>query len=161
MSSRKRRRKKRKSPGQGVSIVQPIRKGGKMDSNRLTPAKDQTAPSVSADEINRLISKGKSKAAVSKAKLHHKSLGTPESEMILVDAYVARIREMIAKGYIVEAKTLLELVRGRYSCPDHHVFELNALVSVREGEARRVGAAIGRSCDIIGAAYGHRKSNKK
>ena len=46
--------------------------------------------------------------------------------MVLVDAYVARIREMMAKGFTVEAKTLLELVRGRYNCPDHRLFELNS-----------------------------------
>ncbi len=133
MASRKKRRKKRKSLNHGVSAVQPMRKGVKNDTNRQTPGKSQTAPSDSADEIKRLIAKGKSKAAVSKAKLYHKSLGTDKSEMILVDAYAARIRELIAKGYIVEAKTLLEMVRGRYNCPDHLLAEINGVIAVREG----------------------------
>ncbi len=133
MSSRKKRRKKRKSLSQGVSAVQPMRKGVRNDTNRPTSGKLQPAVSASVNEIKRLISKGKNKAAVSKAKLYHKSFGTQESEMILVDAYVARIREMIAKGYNVEAKTLLELVRGRYNCPDHRIIELNAVISVHQG----------------------------
>jgi hypothetical protein len=133
MSSRKKRRKKRISLHHGVSARQPVRKGVRNDTSRLTPGKSQTAPSDAADEIKQLISKGKSKAAVRKAKLYHKNLATHDSEMILVDAYVARIREMIAKGYIVEAKTLLELVGGRYNCPDHRIIELNAVISVREG----------------------------
>lgn len=126
-------RKKRKSLNQGVSDVQPMRKGVRNDTNRPTSEKLQTAFSASANEIKRLISKGKNKAAVSKAKQYHKSFGTQESEMILVDAYVARIREMIAKGYNAEAKTLLELVRGRYNCPDHRIIELNAMISVHQG----------------------------
>ena len=134
MSSRKKGRKKRKSSHHGVSALQPMRKGVRNDTNRLTPGKSQATPSDSADEIKRLISKGKSKAAVSKAKLYHKSIGTDKSEIILVDAYAARIREMIAKGYMVEAKTLLELVRGRYDCQDHLLAELNGVIAVREGK---------------------------
>ncbi len=65
MASRKKHRKKRKSLNHGVSAVQPMRKGVKNDTNLQTPGKSQTAPSDSADEIKRLISKGKSKAAVS------------------------------------------------------------------------------------------------
>ncbi|MBT8367140.1 MAG: hypothetical protein KJP23_20805 [Deltaproteobacteria bacterium] len=134
MSSRKKRRKKRKSLNRGVSAVQPTLKAVRNDTNRLSPAKSPAAPAKSADEIKRLISKGKSKAAVSKAKLYHKSLGTVKSEMILVDAYVARIREMIAKGYIVEAKTLLELVEKRYNCPDNLLAELNGMIAVSDGK---------------------------
>jgi hypothetical protein len=133
MASRKKRRKKRKSRNNGVSAGQRVGKGVRNDTSHLTPVKSLPATSDSAAEIQRLISKGKSKAALGKAKLYHKSLGTDKSEMILVDAYIARIREMIAKDYIVEAKTLLELVKGRYNCPAQRIFELNAVISVREG----------------------------
>ena len=133
MSSRKKRRKKRKSSGPGASAMQPPRKGSGNAASRLFPAKNQKVPANFADEIKRLISKGKNKAAVSKAKKYHKSLGTNKSEMILVDAYVARIREMIAKGYIVEGKTLLERVRSRYQCPEHRIVELKGLIAVHEG----------------------------
>ena len=133
MSSKKKRPKKRKSRNPGVSTVLPKQKGAKNHANRPTPGTSQAVPSDSADEINRLISKGKAKAAVSKAKFYHKSHGTDKSEMIVVDAYAARIREMIAKGYNVEAKTLLELIRERYNCPDRLLAELNGVIAIREG----------------------------
>ena len=103
------------------------------NTSRLSPAKSQPISSGSADEIDRLISKGKIKAALSRAKSHHKSLGTPESEKILVNAYAARIREMTANSYIVEAKTLLNLVRGRFNCPDYCLTELSGVISLKEG----------------------------
>ena len=133
MSSRKKRRKKHKSSHHGTSGVQPKRKGVRNDTNLQTPGKSQAVPSDSVNEIERLISKGKSKAAVSRAKLYHKSRGTDKSEMILVDAYAARIRAMIAKGYYVEAGTLLKMIRGRYNCQDHLLAELNGVIAVREG----------------------------
>ena len=138
MSSRKKSRKKRKTFNHRVSAVKHGKKDVMDDSSRLTPGNSQSTPSGFADEINRLISKGKIKAALSRAKLFHKSLGTAESEMVLVDAYVARIREMMAKGFTVEAKTLLELVRGRYNCPDLRLTELNAVISLREGRIDEV-----------------------
>jgi hypothetical protein len=133
MSARKKRRKKRKSHNPGVSTVQSKRKGTGNHTDRPTAGTSQAVPSLSTDEFNRLISKGKAKAAVTKAKLNYKSLGTDESKMILVNAYAARIREMISKGYIVEAKTLLELIRERYNCPDLLLAELNGLIAIHEG----------------------------
>jgi hypothetical protein len=134
MSSRKKSRKKGKTSNHRASAVKHGKKGAMDDSSRLTPDKIQSRSSDFADEVNRLISKNKIKAALSRAKFHHKNLGTAESEMVLVDAYVARIHEMMAKGFTVEAKTLLELVRGRYNCPDHRLTELNAVISLREGK---------------------------
>jgi hypothetical protein len=133
MSSRKKSRKKRKTVNHRVSAGTHQRNGAIDDTGCLTPGKFQSTASGFADEINRLISKDKIKAAVSRAKIHHKRLATAESEMVLVDAYVARIREMMDRGFTVEAKTLLKLVRGRYNCPDHRLTELNAVISLREG----------------------------
>jgi hypothetical protein len=133
MSSRKKSRKKRKTFNHHVSAVTHGKKGVMDEASRLTPGKFQSTSSGFADEINRLISKGKIKAALSRAKFHHKRLSTAESEKVLVDVYVARIREMMAKGFTVEARKLLELVRGRYNCPDHRLTELNAVISLREG----------------------------
>ncbi len=133
MASRKKSRKKRKTSNQRVSTEKHLAKDVMDDSGRRTPGKFQSTSSGFADEVNRLISKDKIKAALSRAKFHHRRLGTAESEMVLVDAYVARIREMMAKGFTVEAKTLLKLVRGRHNCPDHRLTELNAVISLREG----------------------------
>jgi hypothetical protein len=131
--SRKKSRKKRNSPKQRGSVQRQSKKV--LPQDKTIPASEniQVASADPAHEIFRLISYGKAKAALSKAKSYHKRLGTPESEMVLVDAYAARIREMMAKGFTVEAKTLLKLVCGRYNCADHRFFELNAVISLREG----------------------------
>src|ERR1019366_1018124 len=67
-----------------------------------------------AAEIVRLIAKGNSKSAVEAAKLLHKRLGTPASEELLVDAYVARVRAMLEHRMTVEAEALVRLVRERH-----------------------------------------------
>ena len=134
MSSKKKRRKKRKSRNRSASTGQPKSNGTRSYVGRQTSAKSQATPSDSVDEINRLIIKGKAKAAVNKAKMYHNSHGTDQSEMILVEAYGARIREMIARGFLVEAKTLLDLIRERYNSPDLLVAELNGMIAIREGQ---------------------------
>ena len=113
MSSKKKRRKKRKSRNEGVTVIQSKQKNARNHANRLNPGTSQALPSDLADEIHRLISKGKAKVAVSRVKLYHKHHGTEESEMILVETYAARICEMMDKKYHVEAKTLLELISER------------------------------------------------
>ena len=128
MSSRKKSRKKRKAFNHRRSVEKHKKQDAMDDTSRLTPGKFKPKSSDFADEVNRLISKNKIKAAVSRAKFHHKNLGTKESEKVLVDAYVARIREMMANGYTVEAKKLLALVRGRYNCPDHRLPMLDHLI---------------------------------
>ena len=83
-------------------------------SNRNTPRaskKTESSKSGHAGEIRRLISKGKIKSAVNRAKQIHKVMGTEGSEETLVEAYIARILEMTEKGLTVEAKTLLDMVR--------------------------------------------------
>jgi hypothetical protein len=40
---------------------------------------------------------------------------------------------MMDRGLTAEAKTLLQMVRGRYNCPDHRLTELNTVISFREG----------------------------
>ncbi|MEE4604547.1 MAG: hypothetical protein V2J65_24910 [Desulfobacteraceae bacterium] len=134
MSSKKKRRKKRKSNSRVASTVHAKQKGAGNHAGHPIPEMGQTTPSDSADEIIKLISKGSARAAVIKAKLYHKHHGTDESEIILVDAYAARIREMIAKGYSLEAKTLLELIKERYNCPDLLLSELNGVIAIREGK---------------------------
>jgi hypothetical protein len=133
MAARKKRRKKRKTRNPGVSSVQSKRTASKKHTDRPSAETPQAVISLSTDEINRLISKGKAKTAVTRAKLNYKSLGTDESKMILVNAYAGRIREMISKGFLVEAKTLLELIRERYNCPDLLLDELHGLLAIHEG----------------------------
>ena len=61
-------------------------------------------PSPEAAEIVRLIAKGNSKSAVEAAKLLYKRSGTPASEELLVDAYIARVRAMLEHRMTVEAE---------------------------------------------------------
>jgi hypothetical protein len=84
-------------------------------------------------EIRRLISRGKCKGALSKAKQYHKSLGSEKSEAILVDAYIARIRQMIEKGMIDDARSLAGLVGRRYPWAGTHLVEIKATIAVSVG----------------------------
>jgi len=133
MSKSKKNRNKRESRRRTAPAAKSYRPVGREDANPQTQGKPQPGLSARVKEINQLISRGNNKAAVSKAKQYHKITGTRESETILVNAYIARIRELITNGCIVEAKTLLALVRGRYDCPDHRVAGLQAAISMREG----------------------------
>jgi hypothetical protein len=132
--SRKKSRKKRNPPKHRGSVQRQSKKVVSQDESIPGPENLQVASSDPAHEIFRLISNGKAKAALSKAKSYHKRLGTPESEKVLVNAYIARICEMCANGFIVEAKTLLKLIRERYHCADSDLIELNGLISLREGK---------------------------
>lgn len=67
-----------------------------------------------AVEIQRLLDKGNSKSAVEAAKQLHKRLHTAESESLLVDAYLARVRSMLAHRMTAEAEALLRVVRERH-----------------------------------------------
>ena len=67
-----------------------------------------------AAEIVHLIAKGNSKSAVEAAKLLYKRSGTPASEELLVDAYIARVRAMLEHRMTVEAEALVRLVRERH-----------------------------------------------
>jgi hypothetical protein len=73
-----------------LTSVYPLKKhkrnGAMGDTGGLTPGKSQSISSGFADEVNRLISRDKIKAALSRAKVHHKHLATVESKMVLVDA---------------------------------------------------------------------------
>lgn len=92
-----------------------------------------TADSTDANEIRSLISKGEVKSAVYRAKQMHKARGTEASEALLVEAYRARLLEMIEKGLTCEAEALLSLVRERYHLPDPWLAEIRAAGAAREG----------------------------
>jgi len=48
-----------------------------------------------AAEVRGLLAKGNTKSAVEAAKQLHKNVGTPASEALLVDAYLARAVSMV------------------------------------------------------------------
>ncbi|MGH9370218.1 MAG: hypothetical protein ACRD15_01665, partial [Vicinamibacterales bacterium] len=74
--------------------------------------------------MRQLISCGDYRAALDRAKEIHKAARTPASEALLVDAYVERIRALIRRGLIVEAKALVELVRERHPSSRRRLDEL-------------------------------------
>ncbi|MBW2329870.1 MAG: hypothetical protein JRF30_02830 [Deltaproteobacteria bacterium] len=132
MSSRK-RHKKRKSRGPRVSTGKSHRKPATDNANAANRGEYQQASVNGPVEINRLICKGKYKAAVNKAKQYHKQRGTEESEAILGDAYVARIREMIVRGHTVDARALMDLVGDTYPSANQRLGEMSDLIAARDG----------------------------
>lgn len=64
--------------------------------------------------ISGLIAAGKCRQAVEAAKEHHKRARTPESERLLVEAYVARIGQQLCRGSVEDAQTLMNVVRERF-----------------------------------------------
>ena len=132
MSSKK-GRKKRESRKAIKPDAKSQKKGVSKPKEPPVSKKTQSVKSNHTGEIRRLISKGKIKSAVNRAKQIHKVMGTEESESILVEAYIARILEMTEKGLTVEAKTLLDMVRKRYHFPDQRLAEIKAVTAVQGG----------------------------
>jgi hypothetical protein len=87
-----------------------------------------------AAEVSRLIACGESKAAVDAAKQLHKRLGTPVSEALVVDAYLARLRSLIDRKLWLEAAELLQIVQQRYPQARDRLKEIQLRLSYRRGK---------------------------
>jgi hypothetical protein len=89
----------------------------------------------SAEEtsIRQLMAHGKSKTALDRAKDLHKNLGSIASEALLIDAYATRIQSLLDQNLTQEAKSLLELVCGRYPAAKPRLAALSAKSSARAG----------------------------
>jgi hypothetical protein len=74
--------------------------------------------------VRQLISRGQHRAALDRAKEIHKATRTPASEVLLVDTYVERIRALMGRGLMVEAKALVALVRQRHPSSRRRLDEL-------------------------------------
>jgi hypothetical protein len=92
-----------------------------------------SVPVPQEEEVRDLLAKGKAKPAVELAKQIHKRRDSPESEALLVDAYMARIRCLWKTGLKEEAKALFELVHERYSCAPARLREVAVLVRASDG----------------------------
>jgi len=79
-------------------------------------------------QLEAMIAAGKCKQAVELAKENHKKQGSPESQQLLVHAYIARIQQFQSKGMMEEAQTLLTLVKERFPGERHQLgaIELHA-----------------------------------
>jgi uncharacterized protein len=87
-----------------------------------------------ATNIRQLIVDGKSKTALDNAKEFHKEQGSAESEILLIDAYLARIRALSDQNLVVEAKSLIALVRERFPSAKERLDNLNSAASARGGD---------------------------
>ena len=67
-----------------------------------------------AARVRELIAGQHSKAALQLAKDLYKRWAAAESETLLVEAYTARIDDLLKLGMMVEAKALLAIVRERF-----------------------------------------------
>jgi hypothetical protein len=84
-------------------------------------------PSVAdAAEVERLLARRNSKAALESAKELHKRLGTPATEALLLQAYMARAQAMLEHGMAPEAQALLAMVRERFPSAGEKVKDLEA-----------------------------------
>jgi len=107
--------------------------------NLLTSGKKVLSVSVSPQRsgietsIRQLIVNGKSKTALDLAKDLHKKEGSAASEILLIDAYLARIQALSDQNLAVEAKSLIAIVRERFPSARERLDALKATASAREG----------------------------
>ena len=94
--------------------------------NPTTGAAEETS-------IRQLLAHGKSKTALDRAKDLHKALGSAASEALLIDAYAGRIQALLDQNVALEAKSLIELVRGRYPSAKARLDGLSATSAARAG----------------------------
>lgn len=127
---KRKRRKTRVARRSGVKSQNPV---VSVHLKSLTSNVSEAANPGYAREIRMLVSKGEFKTAINLAKQYHKNLATEESEAVLVEAYVARILEMMGRGLVVEAGALLDLVTERYGLPDHHHALITVAAAARDG----------------------------
>jgi len=130
-SMRKRKKRKRLNPG---VRTEKARQKTRAVAPAIQPAeKHQHLHDDYAAEIKRHMAKGQYKLALSKAKKAHKRLGTEASKTVLLDAYEARIHEMIECGLTVEAKAFLELVEKQQGFSGSRLDALRGAVLIRDG----------------------------
>src|SRR5947208_7459378 len=63
-----------------------------------------SVPIPQEEDVRAFVAKGKTKPAVELAREIHKRCGWPETEVLLVDTYAARIRSLLKTGLKEEAK---------------------------------------------------------
>jgi hypothetical protein len=111
------------------------------------------APVGEASNISRLIEKGDLKLAVERAKALHKRSPSSETESLLAEAYLARVRSF-GSGMGAEAFALLDLVANRCPSARARVEEARPLIAARTGmvdDLLRPLALPARNNDRIGA----------
>jgi tetratricopeptide (TPR) repeat protein len=93
------------------------------------------SPSELAEiRIRELLLRQHSKAALEAAKQLHKDQRTPGSESLLIEAYRARIGDLLKHGMATEARALLDLVLGRFPAAGSRLADLVREMCLRNGD---------------------------
>jgi hypothetical protein len=94
------------------------------------------------ERVRELIAGRHSKSALQIAKDLYKRSATAESEALLIDAYQARIDDLLKLGMTVEAKTLLGIVRERFPSALPRLMELGREIHAQDGKLEEVVAPL-------------------
>src|SRR5205085_128752 len=97
-----------------------------------------------AHNVGRLLAAGKCKQAVELAKEEHKRWKSPESERLLVDAYLCRIDQFEQKGAVEDARVLLKLVHDRFPAHRGRFAALEARAAAAQGRVDELVAPLAR-----------------
>ena len=106
-----------------------------------------TSPEESRTRVLSLIASGKTREALDLAKQCFKEAGSAEAEGLVIDAYEARIRAMLAQDLYDEATALAALVGERFPAHRQRVVPL-----VSQSKAIAGGDLRGLLADLAGAA---------
>lgn len=105
-------------------------------------AKGQLLPEE-AGRVREMIAGRHSKAALQSAKDLHKRNATAESESLLVEAYRARIEDLIRLKMTVEAKALIAIVRQRFPAAAPQLKDLEEELCVLDGRLDAIVEPLG------------------
>jgi tetratricopeptide (TPR) repeat protein len=91
-----------------------------------------------AAQVRELIASKHSKTALQLAKDLHKRCAAAESETLLIEAYTARIDDLLKSGMTVEAKSLLAVVQERFPAALPRLAELGREICALDGRLEEV-----------------------
>ncbi len=115
------------------------------EASRAAPgAKDRGLLPAEAARVRELIAGRHSKTALQLAKDLHKRCAAADSETLLVEAYKARIDDLLKLGMTVEAKSLLAIVQERFPASLARLAEVGREICAQDG---RLGEVVGPLCD--------------
>ena len=116
----------------------------KTQSPNAAPAAAGERPlTAEVERIREQIAGRHSKAALQMAKDLHKRCGTAESESLLVEAYQARIDDLLKQGMSVEAKALMGIVKERFPATAQRLADQQREISALDGRLDEVVAPLG------------------
>jgi hypothetical protein len=92
------------------------------------------APTSIEASVRQLIANGKSRTALENAKEFYKSQRSEASEVLLLDAYAARIQSLLDQNLATEAKALIDLLGERFPAAKARLAALKGSASAQDGD---------------------------